>query len=51
MNQRGSTPLHYAAQEGRGDIVVMLLESGADIGARNRKVCIVRSQIPQINLE
>jgi ankyrin repeat protein len=35
-NQRGSTPLHFAAKAGRTAIVRMLLDSGADIHLKGR---------------
>lgn len=34
-NAQRRTPLHYAASKGRIGIVPMLLESGADVSARD----------------
>ena len=34
-NERGSTPLHMAANEGRKGVVELLLHKGADVNARD----------------
>lgn len=36
-DRHGATPLHYAAESGRRDIVNLLLDAGADINARDRQ--------------
>ena len=38
-DDNGMTPLHYAAQRGRSDLVRYMLAKGADIFAADHQVC------------
>lgn len=38
-NYKGATPLHVAASDGRATVLAALISGGADVNARDGKVC------------